>query len=221
MGAGATLMSSGQIRPLSEEAVTVAATHHPVASGSAPTSIKVLASVEPVVRSVAARQVLAALRIAFGLTFLWAFFDKLLALGYSTGKAPDGTVDRFGDAAWIHGGSPTQGFLGNSADGPFKDFYTNIAGAAWADWLFMIGLLGIGLALTLGIGMRIAAAAGALLYLMMWSVVLPPANNPVIDEHILGGITVVALALTQAGDTWGLGRRWSQTELIQKYPWLR
>src|SRR4051812_18715681 len=136
----------------------------------------------------AARQVLAALRIAFGLTFLWAFFDKLLALGYSTGKAPDGTVDRFGDAAWIHGGSPTQGFLGNSADGPFKDFYTNIAGAAWADWLFMIGLLGIGLALTLGIGMRIAAAAGALLYLMMWSVVLPPANNPVIDEHILGGI---------------------------------
>ncbi len=171
--------------------------------------------------SVAARQVLAVLRIAFGLTFLWAFFDKLLALGYSTGKAPNGTVDRFGDAAWIHGGSPTKGFLAFGADGPFKDFYHSIAGAAWADWLFMIALLGIGLALTLGVGMRIAGISGALLYLLMWSVALPPANNPVIDEHILGGITVLALALVNAGDTWGLGRWWTKTEVVENYPALR
>ncbi len=63
------------------------------------------------------------LRIAFGFTFLWAFFDKLLALGFSTGRAEDGTVDRFGDAAWIHGGNPTLGFLKFGADGPFKSFY--------------------------------------------------------------------------------------------------
>ena len=62
--------------------------------------------------------------------------------------------DRFGDAAWIHGGSPTEGFLTFGADGPFKGFYHSIAGAAWADWLFMLGLLGIGLALTFGVGMR-------------------------------------------------------------------
>jgi thiosulfate dehydrogenase (quinone) large subunit len=171
--------------------------------------------------STAARDVLAVLRIAFGLTFLWAFFDKLLALGFSTGKAPNGTVDRFGDAAWIHGGSPTKGFLAFGADGPFTDFYHSIAGAAWADWLFMIGLLGIGVALTFGVGMRIAAAGGAVLYLLMWSVVLPPANNPVIDEHILGAITVVALALANAGDTWGLGRWWSKTEVVEHYPALR
>jgi thiosulfate dehydrogenase [quinone] large subunit len=169
----------------------------------------------------AARQVLAVLRIAFGLTFLWAFFDKLLALGFSTGKAPDGSVDRFGDAAWIHGGSPTKGFLAFGADGPFKDFYHSIAGDPWADWLFMIGLLGIGIALTFGVGMRIAAVSGALLYVLMWSVVLPPANNPIIDEHILGAITVVALALVNAGDTWGLGRWWHTTELVEKYPALR
>ena len=171
--------------------------------------------------SVMARQVLAVLRIAFGLTFLWAFFDKLLALGYSTGKAPNGTVDRFGDAAWIHGGSPTKGFLAFGADGPFKDFYHSIAGDAWADWLFMIGLLGIGLALTFGIGMRIAGVSGALLYLLMWSVVLPPENNPVIDDHILGAITVLALMLVNAGDTWGLGRWWTKTEVVEKYPALR
>ena len=169
----------------------------------------------------AARRVLAVLRIAFGFTFLWAFFDKLLALGFSTGRAPNGTVDRFGDAAWIHGGSPTKGFLAFGADGPFTDFYHSIAGAAWADWAFMLGLLGIGTALTFGVGMRFAAVAGGVLYLLMWSVVLPPANNPIIDEHILGAITVVALALTNAGDTWGLGRWWTRTEAVERYPALR
>src|SRR5215208_2082879 len=103
-----------------------------------------------------ARRALAVLRIVLGLTFLWAFFDKLLALGYHTG-----------DAAWINGGSPTEGFLKFGADGPFDGFYHSLAGTAFADWAFMLGLLGIGTALTLGIGVRIAGYAGALLYLMM------------------------------------------------------
>ena len=166
-------------------------------------------------------RVLAALRIAFGLTFLWAFFDKTFALGFHTGYDQAGNLDRFGDAAWINGGSPTEGFLAFGADGPFKEFYNSIAGAAWADWLFMLGLLGIGLALTLGIGMRVAAAAGALLYVLMWSVVLPPENNPVLDDHILAAITLVALALLNAGDTWGLGGKWAKTELVKEYPVLR
>jgi thiosulfate dehydrogenase [quinone] large subunit len=168
-----------------------------------------------------AERSLALLRIGFGLTFLWAFFDKLLALGFHTGYAQDGTLDRFGDAAWINGGSPTTGFLKFGADGPFADFYHSIAGAAWADWLFMLGLLGIGLALTLGIGMRAAAAAGVVLYLMMWSVVLPPENNPVIDDHILGAITLVVLAATSAGNTWGLGRIWSRTKVVEEHGYLR
>ncbi|MGH3506333.1 MAG: hypothetical protein ACRDO2_03910, partial [Nocardioidaceae bacterium] len=41
------------------------------------------------------------LRIVVGWTFLWAFFDKLLALGYATGKDPEtGAIDRFGTDAW-------------------------------------------------------------------------------------------------------------------------
>jgi len=167
------------------------------------------------------RRVLAVLRIAFGFTFLWAFFDKLLALGFHTGYSPDGKLDRFGDAAWINGGSPTEGFLKFGADGPFKDFYNSIGGTAWADWAFMLGLLAIGVALTLGAGMRLAAGAGAVMYVLMWTVVLPPENNPVIDEHILGAITLVALALLNAGDTWGLGRWWSKTDVVQQYPVLR
>ncbi|HZJ07988.1 MAG TPA: hypothetical protein VFD59_21375 [Nocardioidaceae bacterium] len=175
-----------------------------------------------VVRSSAARKAIAALRIAFGLTFLWAFFDKLLALGYSTGVNPEtGVVDRFGDTAWINGASPTEGFLAFGAAGPFKEFYNSIAGAAWADWLFMFGLLGIGVALTFGFAMRIAAASGALLYVLMWTVALPPENNPVLDVHILSAITLVVLALVLAGDTWGVGKVWSRTSLVSKHQVLR
>ncbi len=85
----------------------------------------------------------------------------------------------------------------------------------------MAGLLGIGLALTLGIGMRIAAISGAVLYLLMWLASLPLENNPIIDDHILGAITVVVLAATLAGDTWGLGRAWANTHLVRRFPILR
>lgn len=169
-----------------------------------------------------AARALAAVRIAFGFTFLWAFVDKLFALGFSTGRDPvTGNIDQLGDAAWIHGGSPTAGFLGNAADGPFQSLYNNIAGAAWADLLFMLGLLGIGLALMLGVATRAACAAGVVLYLLMWTVVMPPASNPVIDDHILGALTLVVLALLHAGDTWGLGDRLATTPIVTKYPVLR
>jgi thiosulfate dehydrogenase (quinone) large subunit len=168
-----------------------------------------------------ARRALALLRVGFGLTFLWAFFDKLLALGFHTGYDQAGNLDRFGDAAWINGGSPTEGFLKFGADGPFDSFYHSIAGAAWADWAFMLGLLFIGTALTLGIGMRIAATAGVVLYLMMWSVVMPPANNPVIDEHILGALSMVVLAGFYAGDTWGFGKLWAANKIVKDNPVLR
>jgi thiosulfate dehydrogenase (quinone) large subunit len=168
------------------------------------------------------RRVLAVLRIMFGLTFLWAFFDKLLALGFHTGYDLAGkNLDRFGDAAWINGGSPTEGFLKFGADGPFKGFYNSIGGTPLADWGFMLGLLAIGVALTFGAGVRVAAVAGAVMYLLMWSVVLPPENNPVIDDHLLGAVTLVALALLNAGNTWGLGNWWSRTTAAQRYPALR
>jgi thiosulfate dehydrogenase [quinone] large subunit len=160
---------------------------------------------------VAAGRVLAVLRIAFGLTFLWAFVDKVFGLGYAT---PAGK-------GWIDGGDPTAGFLGKGSSGPFADFYHSLVGDFWVTPLFMIALAGIGLALTLGIGLRIAAVSGTLLYIMMWSAVLPPATNPVLDDHILGAITVIALALVAAGNVWGFGREWSRLPIVQRYPWLR
>jgi thiosulfate dehydrogenase [quinone] large subunit len=177
-----------------------------------------------IVTHATARRALAVLRIGFGVTFLWAFFDKLLALGFATGKNPEtGAVDRFGPDAWINGGNPTFGFLsfGVPEDNPFRDFFTSIAGDTWTNWLFMAGLAGIGVALLFGVGMRIAGAAGALLYLMMYAAALPLENNPVVDDHLIGAIAVVVLAVTLAGDTWGVGRAWAQTHLVRRFPFLR
>jgi thiosulfate dehydrogenase (quinone) large subunit len=167
------------------------------------------------------RYTLAVTRLSLGWVFVWAFLDKTFALGFHTGYDQEGNLDRFGDAAWIHGGSPTEGFLKFGADGPFKGIYNEIAGATWADWLFMLGLAGIGLALMLGIGMRIAAAAGALLLVMMWSVVLPPENNPFMDEHIVYAFVLVVLALTAAGRTLGLGKFWERLPIVQRYGFLK
>ena len=194
-----------------------------------PTELDVLVEQDVVTHSLA-RRALAALRIGFGLTFLWAFFDKLLALGFHTGAITNPeTGARTGidfmakDGAWLNGGSPTEGFLafGVPAHNPFKDTFNNMAGDAWADWLFMAGLLGIGLALTFGVGMRVAAGAGALLYMLMWLASLPLDNNPVVDDHLIGAVAVVVLATTLAGDTWGLGKMWARSRLVRRYPVLR
>ncbi len=163
------------------------------------------------IREQSIRYVQAGLRLALSWVFLWAFLDKLFGLGHETTSK----------AAWINGGHPTQGFLKFSATGPFTGFYHSIAGDAWADWLFMIGLIAIGLALLIGVGMRIAAVSGTLLLVLMWSVVLPPANNVFMDDHLIYAGLLVLLALANAGDTLGLGRWWGRTALVSRNPWLK
>ena len=158
----------------------------------------------------AARYLLAGIRLALGWIFLWAFLDKTFGLGYATPSAK----------SWLNGGSPTQGFLGSAATGPFTDFYHSIAGSPVADVLFMAALLAIGGALILGITMRLAALGGALLTVLMWTAVLPPETNPFMDDHLVYAAVLVLLALLGAGRTLGLGRRWEETPLVQRVPWL-
>ncbi|HLE97062.1 MAG TPA: hypothetical protein VI997_06795 [Candidatus Thermoplasmatota archaeon] len=155
------------------------------------------------------RYVWAVTRIALGFVFLWAFLDKLFGLGFATPPA----------RAWLAGGSPTRGFLSGVA-GPFAGAFNAIAGNAFVDWVFMIGLLGIGLALVLGIGVRIAAVSGATMLLLMWLAVLPIVNNPFLDDHLVYALVLVGLALERAGRTWGLGRWWGSLPPIARNPWL-
>jgi thiosulfate dehydrogenase (quinone) large subunit len=188
---------TGRADPLLQTGRTDASTAVPVKPDNAATS--------------ATRYLLAGIRLALGWVFLWAFLDKTFGLGHETPAAK----------SWLNGGSPTKGFLGSAATGPFADLYHSIAGATLTDVLFMAGLLAVGTALILGVAMRLAAAAGALLTVMMWTAVLPPANNPFMDDHLIYAAVLVVLALLGAGNTLGLGRRWAALPLVRRTPWLR
>ena len=156
-----------------------------------------------------ARIVLAALRVVLGFYFLWAFVDKLFGFGFHT--APE--------KAWINGGSPTTGFL-SGVEGPFAGAFHAIAGAAWADWLFMAGLFGIGVALILGIGTRIATVSAVLLLAMMYLASFPLETNPIVDDHVVYALVIAALGLLGAGDVYGLGRSWKALPIVQRNHWL-
>ncbi|KES09124.1 membrane protein [Streptomyces toyocaensis] len=166
--------------------------------------------------------VLASARLLMGFVFLWAFLDKTFGLGYATRSGK----------GWIDGGSPTEGFLGHVAVGPMESTFHAWAGAAWADWLFMLGLLGIGVALTAGVALRLAAAAGSAMMALMWVAEWPPAQhlsdgslsmstNPFADYHVVYAVVLIALAVTSAGDTLGLGRLWARLPFVRGAGWLR
>lgn len=149
-------------------------------------------------------------RLTLGWMMLWAFLDKLFGLGYATKPAQ----------AWVVGGSPTTGFLTFASTGPFAGFYHAIAGSAVVDVLFMLALLAIGVALILGVGHKLAGYAGALLMLLLWTSALPPANNPIIDEHIVFFFLFVAITVVKAGEWFGLGKWWANMPIVKKYPFL-
>ncbi len=126
--------------------------------------------------------VLVALRLVMGFTFLWAFLDKVFGLGFAT------TAEK----AWIHGGSPTSGFLANAVKGPFAEIFHSLAGVAIVDWLFMLGLLFVGLTLLFNKYVKWGCVAGCFMLFLMYVALLLPENNPLIDEHI---VYILVLAL--------------------------
>ena len=151
------------------------------------------------------------MRIVMALIMLWAFFDKLFGLGFATTS----------EKAWINGASPTMGFLKFGTEGSwFASIFQGMAGSAVVDWLFMLGLLLIGLALLFGIGMKIAGKAGALMMLLMWLAIIPPENNPILDDHVVYFLIFLGLAHSTAAGKWSLQCWWKNTELVKKHPIL-
>lgn len=159
---------------------------------------------------ISAQHIAGLTRLSMGFILLWAFFDKLFGFGMATGA----------NKSWLAGTSPTFDFLKLATKGPLASFYQNLAGNAVVDWLFMMGLLLVGLALIFGICMKIAAYSGSLLMLLLWSAVLPPKNNPLIDQHIIYMLVLLGLKATKAGEHLGLGKWWSNTVLVKKFPIL-
>jgi thiosulfate dehydrogenase [quinone] large subunit len=131
------------------------------------------------------------LRLVMGFIFLWAFFDKLFGLGFATNA----------DKAWINGVSPTASFLSFATKGPFVDIFHSLAGVAVIDWLFMLGLLFVGLTLVFNKFIKWGCIAGSLMFLFMYLSLLWPENNPIIDEHIVYILVLILIAFNNKKET--------------------
>ena len=179
----------------------------------APTATTTIDPVQP--HRIGARA-LALLRLGTGFIFLWAFLDKTFGLGFSTPA----------ERAWINGGTPSQGFLlGDGVTGPLKPFFAGIASPA-TDVLFMLGMLAIGVAVILGIGLRVSAVVGSLIMVLMYLAEWPFAinagsTNPLVDYHIVYALALIVIAATSAGETWGLGKLWKTLPIVRTQAWLR
>lgn len=119
-----------------------------------------------------------------GLIFLWAFVDKLFGLGFSTAS----------ENAWIAGGSPTSGYLMNATRGPFSEVFQSLAGNMLIDWIFMLGLLGVGTAFIIKKYMMFAAISGSIMMMLMWFSAFPPRTNPLLDYHIVYVFALLVIA---------------------------
>ena len=156
-------------------------------------------------------------RIGIGFIFAWAFSDKLFGLGFNTCAGDNGSTEVMCDSAWLAGGSPTTGFLEFAVDGPFAPLFNSMAGIAIVDWLFMLGLGLGGVALLLGIGIKLATVGGSLLLFMMWMAVFPTDTNPILSDHIIYIFVLMAALIANKSQAIGLGQWWRKTDLVKRY----
>ncbi len=154
-------------------------------------------------------KMMAVLRILIGLIFLWGALDKIFGLGFPT--SPGG--------GWIDGFSPSA-VLPYAFDGPFAQFLYPIAGNVITDALLIGGLSAMGVSFTLGLGRKISTVAGVIFLGLMYLVVFPIPDNPVLDYHIVYIVLVVAFMFTGAWDEVGFGKAWCETELVKRFPIL-
>ncbi len=99
------------------------------------------------------------------------------------------------------------------------------------DWLFMLGLLGVGVALILGVALRPAAISGctmlAMMYVASWPFAkvgggIPTAStNPIVDDHVVSFIALVVVGAFAALSVGMLSRRWSALAVVRSHSSLR
>lgn len=152
---------------------------------------------------------LAVLRIAIGWMMLWPFFDKLLGLGFQTAPG-SGVVD---------GGSPSS-FVVYVASGIFKDLFTSLAGNSIIDLIFMAGLLIIGITLILGFAAKLTSIAMTAFLILMYMLVVPPTDNPVIDYHITWILAIWAIYFLGGYERLSIYSRWKEFSLVKRFPIL-
>jgi thiosulfate dehydrogenase [quinone] large subunit len=55
----------------------------------------------------------------------------------------------------------------------------------------------------------------------MYTAVLPPENNPLIDDHIIYALVLVGLLSVNNNQQIGFGAKWAKYSLVKNYPILK
>jgi thiosulfate dehydrogenase [quinone] large subunit len=91
---------------------------------------------------------------------------------------------------------------------------------AICDVIMMAGMFFIGAALLLGIGMKIAVAAGITMFALFYMASLPISDNPIVDYHIVYIFALLAIYMGKGSDCIGLGKRWRELPVVKRHPIL-
>lgn len=149
-------------------------------------------------------------RFIMGWIFFWPFLDKMFGLGHET-PAGMGLIDGF---------SPTS-FVTQIADGWFKDFFISIGGNPVTDFLFMAGLLLIGLTMIVGITSKITTISGCAFCFVLYLAEFPPKTALILDYHLVFILFMIVLYLFGTYETYSLMKWWKKMPIVRDYAVLQ
>ncbi|QCC50528.1 DoxX family protein [Halapricum salinum] len=150
---------------------------------------------------------LLSLRLIMGWVFLYAGLSKVI------------------DPEWS-----VRGYLNYaiSPENPLRDFLGYDVWSIMAnDWYWLltplnqVGLTLVGIALLLGIFVRLGAFGGALMMTFYWLASFPLTDAFVIDFHLVYVLLLFAVGAFGAGRILGLDAYLEELEIVEKYPQLR
>lgn len=149
----------------------------------------------------------------------WAGY-ALVAMRVSIGWVLfDAGVTRLTDPNW----SVEEIFLGVSAANPFADAFAAFGHSL--SWLLgplvVWGLAVTGASLIFGAAVRVSAAVGAAIMLLLWLTSLPLGDATLVDYHLVYAFVLFALGAFGAGRVVGLDAYFEAHAAVQKRPWLR
>ena len=160
----------------------------------------------------------------------WSILGLRLIMGYiilSSG------LGKLAEEGWANpGGWSSAFFLTNviSEANPLRGMFLFFAEHTWlVDPMVMWGQIFVGIALLLGVFVRLACLAGALQMLLFWVAAwqggigagLPVAHGYVFDSSFVYALVLFGLGAWGAGRIVGLDARLEQSSAVEQRPWLR
>ncbi len=95
-----------------------------------------------------------------------------------------------------------------------------MAGSSVIDWLYMGGLLFVGLAFITGAALRPASIFGAMMVALFYFSLFPPKTNPLLDDHVVLFILFLAYGTGEVGHPTSFDEWWRKTAVAQALPFF-